>query len=171
MTFAYATLTFGAILIYSALTGKPIADVILGVGPPGAVSTDPTLGSETNVGKTGGGMASVSSNAKGIGSWHGEPVCNWIVDILKAAAKDGVDVHVLSGFRTRAQQVAACAQTSGPCADPGTSNHEGCTGGRGAIDIASGDKAKFDAWLAKHGHPLVSGDKISDPNHYSKTGH
>lgn len=172
MTFAYAALTLGAIMLYSAFTDKSFAEIVLGIGEPGTVSTNPTLGEEANTSMGGGSSkASFDLGKKGVGNWHGEPVCNWIVSILKRADADGVHVNVISGFRTYAQQVSACAHTSGPCATPGTSNHEGCTGGKGAIDIDPADKSRFDAWLAKNGRPLVAGDAINDPNHYSRTGH
>jgi hypothetical protein len=121
----------------------------------------------------GGGGGVQAGSAAGTRDWHGTTVCNWIADILDKAWADGVRFTVISGFRTVAESVAACQHICGAPSCPGTcagasSNHNGCTGGKGAVDIGAGCES-LRSWLASHGNPL-SNNLPLDRCHFSRSG-
>jgi hypothetical protein len=135
----------------------------------------------------GGGGASGASGAGSAGSVAGAKNVNGIqvVDrmgkqigakiaaqfdqMVAAAKKDGVNLSITSGFRSRAEQEKLYAAykngTGNLAAKPGTSNHESGE----AIDFGGG-QAAYD-WLAKNASKFGMYNKIAgEPWHYSLTG-
>lgn len=106
--------------------------------------------------------------------YKGVTICNWIIDIIKAAEADvgplqptsgvrpGYDSHTQSGLSAH----SGCAKGSGP--------------GTGAVDFGgydgSADADKFRGWLAKRGWPMrdaahATGGGYHDLGHFSRDGH
>ena len=88
--------------------------------------------------------------------------------MVAAAKKDGVDLKITSGHRTRAEQEklyqAYLNGTGNLAAKPGTSNHE-----KGqAIDFTNTKGAW--AWLAKNAEKFGFKNLKGEPWHYSPTG-
>lgn len=117
----------------------------------------------------------VNTHATGTSAIDGVRVANWIVGILKEARSDGVKFSVSSGFRTLAQQTVLwnkLGRNPKIVARPGTSNHEGSTYPKGAVDLSNPGWRNMVAWLAKHPKvPLHHYTEPADPYHFSATGH
>lgn len=170
MTLGFALLTAGAALIYTGFKNMTMADLALGRPGPGqpppiadveGVSTGTDNGGAT-------GNAPVNSKVSGVVNWRGTPVAKWLVPVLNRAVEAGWDGCLNSGYRTPAEQAAACAQTSGPCAAPGQSNHQGKRYPGGAVDVCN--PASFQAAMNKIGNPLRNSLGASDPVHFSVSG-
>ena len=123
----------------------------------------------------GGAIAPVGSDSGGTTVVDGKPVANWIATILMAARKAGVAFGVSSGFRSFAEQSRLWDQLghdTSIVARPGTSNHEGATWPRGAVDISPGWN-NLEAWLRSHpqyGRSLHHYGNPRDPYHFSARG-
>lgn len=120
------------------------------------------------------GTSTAGGGTECVGNWNGHEVCGWIDQILRQAQKDGVNFTVESGCRTTAESIAACQNICGADSCPGTcagasSNHNGCTGGKGAVDIGAGCE-ELRSWLARHGNPLRNA-LPADTCHFSRDGH
>lgn len=130
MPAALLLVTFGGLLVYSALHGKGITDILAGnVGDPlnPAGGDVPTNGSAST--------DDADTGAAGVGTFDGKLVANWIIPILKYARKRGWQGHVSSGYRNEADQARVCATGVRPCAAPGKSNHQGKEFPGGAVDV------------------------------------
>ena len=179
MAAAIGLITIGGILIASALKGVGITDLIAGavggqLNPAGGskqfpddtmVAGDPVTAPDGTKVDTGDILAG-GTRAPGVGTFDGKPVANWIIPILKYARKHGWTGRVNSGYRTFAEQTAACATGVKPCATPGTSNHEGSTFPRGAVDVSNAAQLSAILLQSPYASTLVwAGAK--DPVHFS----
>lgn len=119
-----------------------------------------------------GGLA--GSDQAGTVTFDGVKICSWIEPIVKKARASGLwNGKVVSGFRTDEESRQLCIQKCGQPTCPGTcagtsSNHNGCTGGKGAVDVT--DAAGFDKAMREQGYPLKNA-LPKDLGHYSKDGH
>jgi hypothetical protein len=110
-----------------------------------------------------------------MGTLDGKPVASWIVVRLEWARAQGWRGHVVSGFRTFAEQKQLhdeflSGARPGPVARPGTSNHQGHRWPRGAVDVTEPEalakilEAQPSSW--KPLRPFGPGDLA----HFSATG-
>lgn len=107
----------------------------------------------------------------------GHPVANWIVPIVKYARKHGWHGVVTSGYRSPAEQRAACRNLCGnpngcpgTCAKPGESNHQYTAYPRGAVDVT--DYTRFgEVVQAWGGFGSLTNDLPKDRVHFSHDGH
>ena len=172
MTLAYALFTVGSMMLYSALTGTSISDLIMGTSTSSTVSDQPL---------TAGDVASSSASANGStpgnipaggGSsmYKGVEICNWIIAIIKQCEQDtGKQLQPTSGVRHGVDPHTATGQTE----------HSGCSGkggpGSGAVDFGgyggSPSATIFRQWLKTHGNPMKGGEAYGDFGHFSKDGH
>lgn len=108
----------------------------------------------------------------GVSVFDGHPVARWIVPVLKWARANGWKGHVISGYRTIAQQREACAHTTGPCAEPGKSEHQSTTFPGGAVDVT--DYQTLASLVSRYPGPgptLTQATFANDPGHFSGNGH
>jgi hypothetical protein len=127
--------------------------------PAIATPTGPESDQEYNVG---GPQPAVKRQGKYIG----KSIAKDFDRMVEAAKKDGVDLRINSGMRTRAEQQALYDKYHGkrPVALPGHSNHE-----KGeAIDFANTPGAY--AWLKRNSAKFGLHNLPSEPWHYSRTG-
>jgi hypothetical protein len=116
--------------------------------------------------------------------FDGKPVAAWMIPRLKFARENGWDGHVLSGYRTPAQQRGAGARYAKALGKrleqvyPNgvlASNHVGAEWPRGAVDVTDPVKlaAAMVGWrLAGRPRALVwGGPIINDDAHFSSNGH
>lgn len=82
----------------------------------------------------------------------GNQIAAWIAAELDMARQLGWKGTVTSGYRSPADQRRVCAQTSGPCAAPGQSRHQGKNFPNGAVDVS--DYNGLNRILRKMGSPL-----------------
>lgn len=161
----------GGLLVAAGWTNRSVQDTFLGLwreqpagtnplaGVPNALMQDPQL---TDFGPA----------VSGLGSFDGKPVASWIVAPLTWARAHGWHGIVTSGYRTKAQQAAACAHTSGPCAEPGKSNHQKLRWPGGAVDVTDSDTLA--ALMRRYPGPgpaLKRATFAGDPIHFSGNGH
>jgi hypothetical protein len=184
MAAALLVLTLGGIMVYSALTGTSITEVLAGqkndtLDAQGGSKITPTTGTGTGSaagdllgGGDGTGTSDViggsvlSHAAHGLGTFDGKPVALWIIPILKYARNKGWNGHVDSGYRSYADQVRVCATGVKPCATPGTSNHQGTVFPSGAVDVSDAPQLSAILLASPFRNELVwAGAK--DPPHFS----
>ena len=179
MTYGFSLLTVGALMMYSAWSNSTIAEVMRGLavskGGPGdtgfiSLMQTPVKGMSEAVTRSGGTGPKAGKVPAGITVFEGERVCKWIAAELRWARKHGgpnQTWRVSSGYRDNREQAQACAETSGPCADPGTSNHQGKRYPKCAVDIENA--AELDKILSrKPGRRLKwTGPRINDDVHFS----
>lgn len=193
---AIGLITIGGIMVYSALKGITITDVLAGVtgdpidargGTPvdpnsagGALTTPPSSTPDTP-GTQGspGGLPGVQVGTTII---DGKPVANWIAqEVLWARHTGGWTGQITSGVRTVEEQRQACIHVCGNpngcpgrCAHPGDSNHQGIAYPEGAIDVGSAAQAVSLVRVLR-GYPGGSRLKCcalpADLVHLSATGH
>jgi hypothetical protein len=173
MTFIFGSWTVGAALLFSAIKNMSLLQLAKGETGPGqpASIVDSVKGAAGVSMRTGGTTAPGgigSENVKGLGIWTNPdgskvPVCKWIIGELRRA---GAHPHIESGYRSNADQARACAETSGPCAEPGKSNHQGKRFPKCAIDVRSSDVAETDKKL-KRVHSKLKYAGAKDPVHFS----
>lgn len=182
---AFGSLMVGWVLLISAVQNRPVLDVIRGVagtsgGGPGSGFLKAILPAQVGSSTAGGGNGAAGApagpagpagtgsrpaNPSGIVNFEGTPVCAWIADELRKARANGWTGTVNSGYRSAADQARVCAQTSNPCAAPGTSNHQGRRWPSCAVDV--NDAAGLERALPK-GSPLkFTGRAINDMVHFS----
>lgn len=166
-------ITLGGVMVFSALTGTPITDVLAGKradvldaqGGSKEVTTD--VSPDVLSGGTLGGPAVDAIMGKvGTTQLDGLPVANWIVPILRYARKNGWSGRVTSGYRSTAEQARICATGVKPCATPGTSNHQKTMFPGGAVDVT--EAATLDRILrASSYRNLLQWAGTADPVHFS----
>lgn len=149
----------------------------------GGVDAVNSTGGGSQAAGAGGSSSSATSSsgdasdtaAKGDGSSvtrQGKPIGAHIAqkfdEMVAAAKKDGVDLKISSGLRTRAEQERLYAAykngTGNLAAKPGTSNHESGS----AVDFANTPGA-YD-WLKKNSERFGFKNLPSEPWHYSLNG-
>lgn len=177
MTFGFALLTAGTVLLYSGWSNSSIPDVLSGIavrkggaGDTGFVSllTAPAQGVKEATTPNSGGGNGGDTSARGLATWINPDgskvlIAKWIYIELKRVGWHG---YIESGYRSEQKQREVCATGVQPCADPGTSNHEGKVFPKGAIDVRESEAADLDAKLKAAHSPLVyAGSK--DPVHFS----
>jgi hypothetical protein len=102
----------------------------------------------------------------GVANFEGKKVAAWIKPALVYARAHGWKGTVNSGYRSFADQQRIYNSGVRPAAKPGTSNHEGTTFPRGAVDVS--DAAQLSAILKRSpyaGRLVWAGAK--DPVHFS----
>lgn len=179
MTYGFALMTAGTLLVYSGWSNNSVADVLRGLGKSrkaGAGETGfiallsaPVTGATkaATPGSGGEGTATSGDAPKGLTTFDGHPMCKWVAEELQWAREHGWGGGASSGYRSKADQARACEETSGPCAEPGKSNHQGKKYPKCAADVT--DPAGLDAVLSKKpGRKLHwTGKSIGDEPHFS----
>jgi tape measure domain-containing protein len=95
-----------------------------------------------------------------------KPIARWIGPYLTYGASHGWGGTVTSGYRTKAEQTRIWNSGVRPAARPGTSNHEGSTFPRGAVDVSNA--TQLASALAKKPAPrLLQYAGAKDPVHFS----
>lgn len=103
---------------------------------------------------------------EGVTTFEGFTIAAWIRPILVFARSRGWNGKVTSGYRTFADQTRIYNSGVRPAAKPGTSNHEGSTFPRGAVDVNDAGALGGVLRGTKYETVLVyAGAK--DPVHYS----
>jgi len=176
VTYGFALLTAGTLLVYSGWSNSTIAEVLQGLairkggaGDTGFISllTAPATGVKEAV-TPGGGGGNSNTSARGLSTWTNPDgskvqIAKWIYFELKRVGWNG---YIESGYRSRQEQARVCATGVQPCAAPGTSMHQGKVFPKGAIDVRESEAADLDAKLKAAHSPLVyAGSK--DPVHFS----
>lgn len=175
MTFIFGSWTLGAALLYSAIKNISLLQLVKGEpgqGQPSSIveGVFAKAAARTVTPKTSaeGVSGPVATSARGLSTWTNPDgskvkIAKWIFFELKRVGWHG---FIESGFRDNQEQAEACAHTSGPCAAPGESNHQGKVFPKGAIDVRQSETAALDRKLKANHSPLVyAGAK--DPVHFS----
>lgn len=178
MTYGFALLTAGTLLVYSGWSNSTIAEVMQGLavrkggaGDTGFVSllSAPVKGMGEAVAPTGGTGVPASKLARGLTTFDGKPCAKWVAAELTWARKHGWTGSMSSGYRSFADQKRVCAEVPAgtPCAKPGESNHQGKIFPKGAADCTQ--EAQLDQVLSKKpGRRLHwTGKSIGDNPHFS----
>ena len=137
-----------------------------GTAPVGSSSGgSQASGSNTDFAKAGSGDG---STVQRMGKPIGAHIAKQFDAMVAAAKKDGVNITITSGFRSRAEQEKLYAAykngTGNLAAKPGTSNHESGD----ALDL--GPPSAY-AWLKQNAGQFGFKNKIaSEPWHWSLTG-
>jgi hypothetical protein len=171
---AFGELLVGGVLLTMGVSGKSVREVLAGeakgIGPIGGGSTSSTVAYHPGAGTQTGTATPPLDRAgarqlRGTVDFEGTPVAAWIYPYLKYARLKGWKGTVTSGYRDRAEQADACAHTSGPCATPGQSNHQGKRFPRGAVDVTNAEElAQILSGLAGS---LLKWAGSADPVHFS----
>lgn len=174
MTYGFALLTAGTLLVYSGWSNSSIADVLRGLavrkggaGDTGFVSLLQAPAKGAGEALQPGGTGPQTAMPVGVTTFDGKPCARWIAQELKWARKHGWTGSLTSGYRSKAEQERVCATGVKPCAKPGTSNHEGKAYPKGAADVSQA--AQLDQVLSrKRGRRLKwTGRSIGDDVHFS----
>lgn len=174
MTFGFALLTIGSLLLYSGYQNSTIAEVLQGLSTkqegPGETGFASLLSGAANAvtpGSGGEGPAVNGSAPKGLTTFDGKQVCKWVAEELQWARQHGWTGGLESGYRSKQEQAEACKHTSGPCATPGKSNHQGTRFPKCAADVTQA--AQLEKILSKKpGRKLhYTGKSIGDTVHFS----
>lgn len=175
MTYGFALMTAGTLLLYSGWSNSSILEVLQGIAKPKSGPGEAGFvalllsGSKSAVTPESGGegMHTAHGTPKGLTTFDGKPVCKWIAVELQWAREHGWTGSLNSGYRSAADQARVCAETSNPCAPPGTSNHQGKKYPKGAADVTN--EAELNKVLAKKpGRKLYwTGKAIGDNPHFS----
>lgn len=170
MTFGFAMLTAGTLLVYSGWNNSSIADTLKGLstrhgGPGDTGFTSLLMGAAPGTGGT--GPVSAKGTPRGLTMFDGQPVCKWIADELTWARKHGWKGRLESGYRSKQHQAEVCATGVKPCAEPGKSNHQGKRFPKCAADVTNPEE--LDEVLSKKpGRRLkYTGRSIGDTPHFS----
>ncbi|HEY0391025.1 MAG TPA: phage tail tape measure protein [Solirubrobacterales bacterium] len=117
-----------------------------------------------------GGVGGTAYGPKGIGTYKGVSMANWVIQALQHAAGKGVDPQPTSGYRSHAQNVSEGRDY--------TSEHEFDQYPRGAVDFGGMvDPASLPAKMAvvnatkDFKYPLLAPIGFRDDGHASGTGH
>lgn len=179
MTYGFALLTAGTLLVYSGWSNSTIADVLKGLavrkggaGDTGFISmlSAPAQGVGEAVTPRSGGTGPSVGGGKlpvGITTFDGKPCAKWVAAELRWARRHGWTGTLSSGYRSKQDQERVCATGVKPCATPGTSNHEGKRYPKGAADVT--EEAQLDQVLSrKRGRKLKwTGPSVNDNVHFS----
>lgn len=179
MTFAFALMAAGWVLMESGWSNSSVSDVLKGLsvrsggaGDTGFISylAGASGGVSAAVAPGTGGEGKSVPGAKlpiGVTTFDGKPCAKWVADELKWARQHGWTGRLESGYRSKADQERVCATGVKPCATPGTSNHEGKRYPKGAADVT--EAAQLDQVLSrKRGRKLKwTGKSINDDVHFS----
>jgi hypothetical protein len=188
MTFGFALMAVGWILMESGWSNSSISDVLKGISKTTPTSYSPGAGDTGFISYLTGGASGAVSGAgeavtprSGGGGRHvpgaklpvgltvfdGKKCAKWVAKELQWAREHGWGGHLISGFRDYQEQVQACAETSGPCAEPGKSNHQGKRFPKGAGDVTEPEKLE-EVLSKKPGRRLHwTGKSIGDEPHFS----
>ncbi len=136
-----------------------------GAAPVGSGGSQASGGNSTDFAKAGSGDG---STVQRMGKPIGAHIAKQFDAMVAAAKKDGVNITITSGFRSRAEQEKLYAAykngTGNLAAKPGTSNHESGD----ALDL--GPPSAY-AWLKQNAGQFGFKNKIaSEPWHWSLTG-
>lgn len=102
----------------------------------------------------------------GVVDFEGKKVAAWIAPALQYARQHGWKGQVNSGYRSFADQTRIYNSGVRPAAKPGTSNHEGTTFPRGAVDVSDAPTLSRILQNSPYGKRLQwAGAK--DPVHFS----
>lgn len=170
MTGAFGFLVVGWLMLASAVRNQGMADTLRGAvssgdaGPGARGFATAILGPPPPAGVSGPAGAS-GHVPSGMQQVDGHPVCAWIAQELQRARRNGWRGQVVSGYRNRQEQAAACAHTSGPCAKPGESNHQGTSFPSCAVDVT--DPAGLARALGGGSRLHWTGRTIGDSPHFS----
>lgn len=184
---AFGEFLAAGVLVTMGLTGKSVRDVFAGnakklepIAPPAPLSGAGAGGQGVAfAGGSGGTTVPVSLPSgtqipttkraarllKGVGHFDGKPVALWIIPYLIYARSKGWKGSVESGYRSASEQRRICSETSGPCAAPGKSNHQGKAFPRGAVDVS--EAPQLAAILEKIPGGLLKWAGAADTVHFS----
>lgn len=175
MTYGFALMTAGTLLLYSGWSNSTILEVLQGLAKPKSGPGEAGFvalllnGSKSAVTPESGGegMHTTQGTPKGLTTFDGKPCCKWVAEELQWARNHGWKGTLTSGYRSYQDQVRACRETSNPCATPGTSNHEGKKYPKCAADVTN--EAELNRILSKKpGRRLYyTGKAIGDAPHFS----
>lgn len=101
---------------------------------------------------------------KGVGSFEGVRVAEWIVQWLEYGRAHGWSGRVTSGYRTYADQKRIYDSGVRPAAKPGTSNHEQADFPGGAVDVTEAEQLSK---ILKAAHAPLEWAGSKDPVHFS----
>lgn len=171
-----ALATGALILIVAGFKNVSVVDVLQGkINPkesafPNGSGTADTLSNAFGVPST--DAPTTGPTPSGLGHFDGHLVAAWIVPILQWARAHGWSGHVISGYRSTADQARVCATGVKPCATPGESEHQGINYPRGAVDVGGSWQELTNVLRNYPKHPtIINACGISDCNHFSATGH
>lgn len=178
MSYAFGLLAIGTLAILAGIKNRTLKEVLQGVTSPQAGGAgevgflQPTANEPTLAAMRNGGVAAPSGPVPmGMVTprkpWNpnGKPMCRWIAEELEKAYRRGARFTVSSGYRSVAEQARVCSETSGPCAEPGKSNHQGRAYPGCAVDIEGAESLA--AHLPSNGRLKWTGKSIGDDVHFS----
>ncbi len=161
----------GAADFGSGATGAVGGGVSSGGGGGGGGAAPASGGSSDAAAAGGSTVASKEKTGKIVDVPGGKldaAIAGAVVQMMKDAKKDGVDLKITSSYRSRQQQEVLYAKykagTGNLAAKPGTSNHESGL----AIDFTN-TKGAY-AWLAKNAGRYGLKNLPGEPWHYSPSG-
>lgn len=165
MTFGFAMLFVGSLLLFAGTRNRGITDVLRGITSP-----LPGPGESGFISDIAGSATSLATGAAalipgGMARVDGKPVCAWIARDLRAARANGWSGTVTSGYRSAAKQAEVCSTGVQPCAAPGKSNHQGRAYPGCAVDVT--DPEGLAAALPPGSRLKWTGKSIGDPVHFS----
>jgi hypothetical protein len=172
MTFGFALLTVGALMLLAGSRNVSVQDVLRGVvtgGPgPGEVGVAHRQSGASAL-TTLAVSATSPLGSLGMANFEGTTVCGWIADELRYARSKGWTGSITSGYRSAQDQRRVCSEVPAgtPCAKPGQSNHQGKAYPSCAVDVS--DPAGLNRALqGKRGRRLHwTGPKVNDAPHFS----
>lgn len=176
MTPAFGLLVLGGVFLVSAIRNRTVQETLSGITSTKPDTTATALDKASAVltslvsGATGPVKGAAQTTGAVIGGqglvhFDGTLVCAWIARELQIARERGWQGSVTSGYRSPADQARACAETSGPCAPPGQSNHQGKRYPKCAVDVSDAEGL---ARALRPNSPLHwTGKSIGDDVHFS----
>lgn len=136
--------------------------------PQKVVSTEGASGGKKKQAgeSTGGHPNSEAASTKGLANFEGTKVAAWIKPYLVYARQHGWKGTVNSGYRSYAEQKRIYESGVRPAAVPGTSNHEGTSFPRGAVDVSEAEQLS-QILQKKPGGSALKWAGSKDPVHFS----